>query len=139
MRKGLVGVAVVVVGGGLSAALYSHGLSKKDPVFKTVEVTRGIVVEKALAIGSIRPEREIAVKSKISGIVKRSYREVGDRVKAGDPLFEILPDPTPLELTGARREVEIAQNVYDQSKKKYDRSQALKEQGILASQDWEVA
>jgi HlyD family secretion protein len=139
MRKGLVGVAVVVIAGGLSAALYSHNQSKKDKGFKTVEVVRGTVVEKALAVGAIRPDREIAVKSKISGIVKRCYREVGDRVRAGDPLFEILPDPTPLELTEARREVEIAKNVFDQARKKYDRSQALKEQGILASQDWEVA
>jgi HlyD family secretion protein len=139
MRKGLVGVGVVVIAGGLSAALYSHNQSKKDKGFKTVEVVRGTVVEKALAVGAIRPDREIAVKSKISGIVKKCYREVGDRVRAGDPLFEILPDPTPLELTEARREVEIAKNVFEQAKKKYDRSKALKDQGILASQDWEVA
>jgi len=139
MRKGLVGVGVVVVAGGLSAALYSYNLSKKDKGFKTVDVVRGTVVEKALAVGSIRPEREIAVKSKISGIVKRSYREVGDRVRAGDPLFEILPDPTPLELTESRRELEIAQNIYEQARKKFDRSKTLKDQGVLASQDWDIA
>jgi HlyD family secretion protein len=139
MRKGIVGVAVVVVAAGLSAALYSYNSSKKDKAFKTVDVVRGGVVEKALAVGSIRPDREISVKSKISGIVKRSYREVGDRVQAGDALFEILPDPTPMELTEARRELEIAQNIFDQAKKKSDRSQSLKEQGILANQDWEVA
>jgi HlyD family secretion protein len=138
MRKGIVGVAVVVVAGGLSAALYSHNTSK-DKAFKTVDVVRGGVTEKALAVGAIRPDREISVKSKISGIVKTSYREVGDRVRAGDALFEILPDPTPMELTEARREVEIAQNIFDQAKKKSDRSEALKEQGILASQDWEIA
>ena len=139
MRKGAVIVGVLVLAGGAAAALYSRSLSQKEGAFKTVNVGRGPVVEKALAVGSIRPKREIAVKSKISGIVKRSYREVGDRVRAGDPLFEILPDPTPMELTEARREVEIAQNVYDQAKKKYDRFQALKKEGILASQDWEVA
>jgi len=139
MRKGIVGVAVVVVAAGLSAALYSYNSSKKDKGFKTVDIVRGAVVEKALAVGSIRPDREISVKSKISGIVKKSYREVGDRVRAGDPLFEILPDPTPMELTEARRELEIAQNIFDQAKKKADRSQSLKEQGILANQDWEVA
>ena len=139
MRKGIVGAAVVVIAGGLSAALYSHNTSKKDKAFKTVDVVRGSVVEKALAVGSIRPDREISVKSKISGIVKRSYREVGDKVRAGDPLFELLPDPTPLELTEARREVEIARNIFEQAKKKYDRSESLKDQGILASQDWEVA
>jgi HlyD family secretion protein len=135
MRKGLIGVTVVVLAGGLSAALYSRTASQKDKGFKTVETTRGAVVEKALAVGAIRPKREIAVKSKISGIVKRSYREVGDRVKPGDPLFEILPDPTPLELTEARREVEIATNVFGQAEKKFERTEALKRQGILSNQD----
>jgi len=139
MRKGIVGVAVVVIAAGLSAALYSHSTSRKDKAFKTVDVVRGGVVEKALAVGAIRPDREISVKSKISGIVKRSYREVGDRVQAGDLLFEILPDPTPMELTEARRELEIAQNIWEQAKKKYDRAKTLKEQGILASQDWDQA
>jgi HlyD family secretion protein len=141
MRKGLAGLGIVVVAAGLSAALYSRSISSKDNGFKTVPVARGPVVEKALAVGAIRPKREIAVKSKskISGIVRRSYREVGDQVRAGDPLFEILPDPTPLELTEARREVEIAKNIFDQGKKKYDRFETLRKQGILASQEWEQA
>jgi HlyD family secretion protein len=139
MRKAVVAAGVVVLIGGVAAALYSRSVSQRDKAFKTVNVTRGPVVEKALAVGAIRPKREIAVKSKISGIVKRSYREVGDRVRAGDALFEILPDPTPLELTEARREVEIAQNIFEQARKKFDRSKALRDQGILASQDWEQA
>jgi HlyD family secretion protein len=44
-----------------------------------------------------------------------------------------------MELTEARREVEIAKNVFDQAKKKYDRSRTLKEQGIVAAQDWDQA
>jgi HlyD family secretion protein len=136
MRKGLIVGGVLLLGGGVAAVLYSKN-SKVDTAFKTVAVTRGPVVEKALAIGSIRPKREIAVKSKISGIVKRSYREVGDRVRAGDPLFEITPDPTPLELTEGRREVEIARNVYDQARKRSDRSDSLKEQGVLSNQEWD--
>jgi HlyD family secretion protein len=137
MRKGAVaGIAVVLVGG-VAAALYSRSISSKDNDFKTIAVSRGGVTEKALAVGAIKPKREIAVKSKISGIVKKSYREVGDRVRAGELLFEIIPDPTPLELTEARREVEIAQNIYDQAKKAFDRSKALRDQGILATQEWE--
>jgi HlyD family secretion protein len=139
MRKGLIATAVLVIVGGLTAFLYSHSNSSNASGFKTVAVTRGSVVEKALAIGAIRPKREIAVKSKISGIVKTSYREIGDIVRPGDPLFDILPDPTPMELTEARREVEIAKNVFDQARKKYDRSRALNEQGILATQDWDQA
>src|SRR6266498_5800807 len=139
MRKGVIGIGVVVLAAGAAGVLYSRSRSEKDKPYKLVEVTRGPVVEKALAVGAIRPKREIAVKSKISGIVKRSFREVGDHVSTGDPLFEILPDPTPMELTEARREVEIARNVYDQARKKYDRAKTLREQGILSSQDWEQA
>src|SRR5688572_32577876 len=107
----LVGATVVVV----SAAVFVRNGSGKDPGYRLVAVTRGPVMEKAVATGSLRPEREIAVKSKISGIVRKSFREVGDRVAAGDPLFQIIPDPTPLELTEARRDVEIARNVFEQA------------------------
>jgi HlyD family secretion protein len=139
MRKGLIGLGVLLLAGGVTAALYSKSNSSKDKDLKTVPVTRGPVVEKALAVGAIRPKREIMVKSKISGIVRTSYREVGDKVRAGDPLFDIIPDPTPMELTEARREVEIALNVHDQAQKKFDRSKSLRDQGILSSQDWEIS
>jgi HlyD family secretion protein len=139
MRKRLVVAGVLVAAGGVAAMLYSRSNVDAATGFKTVAVTRGSVAEKALAIGAIRPKREIAVKSKISGIVKTSFREVGDVVQPGDPLFEILPDPTPMELTEARRELEIARNVFAQAEKKFARSRTLKEQGILATQDWEQA
>src|SRR5687768_14657505 len=139
MRKGVIAAGVVVLAVGAAAALYSRSQMDKEKPYKLVEVTRGPVVEKALAVGAIRPKREIAVKSKISGIVRRAFREVGDHVNVGDPLFEILPDPTPLELTEARREVEIAQNVYEQAKKRSDRTAALSKQGIVSNQDSDQA
>ena len=139
MKKTVIGVTALAAVGGLAVGLYSWSTSSKDLPYKTVTVTRGEVVEKALAVGSITPDREIAVKSKISGIVSRCYREMGDHVRPGDPLFDILPDPTPLELTEARRELEIAKNTFDQAQKSYERTKALKAQGIVASQEWEKA
>jgi HlyD family secretion protein len=125
--------------GGLGAVAYSRSVKSADPGFKTVQVSRGEVVEKALAVGAIRPDQEISVKSKISGIVRRTYREVGDYVRAGDPLFDILPDPTPLELTEARREVESALNSFDQARRRFDRQDSLKKQGITSTQDFDTA
>ncbi len=93
MRKGVIAVGVVVLAAGAAGLLYSRSKSEKDKPYKLVDVTRGPVVEKALAVGAIRPRREVAVKSKISGIVKRSFREVGDHVNAGDPLFGSSPIP----------------------------------------------
>lgn len=138
MRKAVIILAVVLTGSA-GAVVYSRSVKSADSGFKTVQVSRGEVVEKALAVGAIRPEQEISVKSKISGIVQKTYREVGDYVRAGEPLFEIAPDPTPLELTEARREVESASNAYDQAKRQYDRQDSLKKQGITSSQDWDTA
>ena len=139
VRKGLVAGGALVAVGGLAAVLYSRSNSSADSEFKTVAVVRGPVVEKALAVGALRPQREIAVKSKISGIVRRRFHEVGDVVRAGEPLFEILPDPTPLELTEARREVEIARNIFEQAKRRHERSESLRQQGIVSSQESDQA
>ena len=139
MRKRIIGIGALVLVVGAAAVLYSRSMDSRADGLATVAVARGDVAEKALAIGTIGPRKEIAVKSKISGIVETSFREVGDIVRAGDPLFEIVPDPTPLELTQARREVEIATNTFEQTKKKHARSKTLNEQGILPGQDWDLA
>jgi HlyD family secretion protein len=54
-------------------------------------------------------------------------------------LFEILPDPTPLELTEARREVEIAESVYEQARRAWERATTLKSQGIVSGQESDLA
>jgi HlyD family secretion protein len=139
MRKGIIGLTLLVVVAGLSAALYSRTRNANDSGFATVAVARGPIVEKALAVGAIRPKKEIAIKSKISGIVLKAFVEMGDTVRAGDPLFEIIPDPTPIELTEARREVEIARNVYDNALLQFDRQTKLRDQGIVSDREYEQA
>ncbi|MFQ5864238.1 MAG: hypothetical protein ACE5IW_03310 [bacterium] len=66
-----------------------------------IKVVRDNIVDKALAVGTIEPENEISIKSKISGVVNRIFAEPGTYVKAGEPLLEVRPDPTPLELAEA--------------------------------------
>jgi HlyD family secretion protein len=137
MKKRWIAVAVGIGVLGLSAAFLKRG--PKELPYKLVSVTRGRVIEKAVATGTLKPEREISVKSKISGLVRKRFHEIGDVVRAGDPLFEILPDPTPLELTEARRESEIANNVFEQTRKNHDRSKSLHTQGVLSARDLDQA
>ena len=95
-------VLVVVV----SVVISSNGGDQKNGR-TTVKVKRENIVEKALAVGSIEPVNEIDVKSKVSGVVGKLYADVGDFVHADDPLVEVKPDPTPLELAQAKRDVEM--------------------------------
>lgn len=124
-------VGTLAVGAAVGLFLYSRNASAKQEGLKTVEVVRGTIVDKALAVGQIVPDQEIQVKSQISGIVTQCFVEVGDRVEQGQPLFSITPDPTPLELAEAERSVELAQVGYDRAQQDLERTRTLFSGGIL--------
>ncbi len=128
----------LIVAAAASAGLYAWTRNDKDANgLKHVEVTTGTIVEKAVAVGQIQPRQKFQVKSKISGIVRRTMVEVGDTVRAGDPLFEIGPDPTPLERTEVDRRVESAEASYRRAESDYRRATELTRQGVLPKSDVE--
>jgi HlyD family secretion protein len=137
MRKLWKTLLVLIVVAGASAGVYAwtrSGRQRADGL-KEVEITNGTIVEKAVAVGQIQPRQKFQVKSKISGIVRQALVQVGDTVKAGDPLFEIAPDPTPLEVTEVDRRVESAQASFKRGESEYERSQQLSRSGIVAKSD----
>src|SRR5688572_18411032 len=137
-RLGKILVLLIVLALG-SVAVYAVARNgKKDKNgLKEVEVTNGTIVEKAVAVGQIQPRQKFQVKSKISGIVRRALVEVGDTVKAGDPLFEIAPDPTPLEVTEVDRRVESAQASFRRAEGDYNRAMELARSGVLPKSEVE--
>jgi len=110
---------------------------KSDAEYTLVNVERGTIIDKAMAIGRIEPENEIAVKSKIPGIVKRIFVEIGDNVAAGDPLVEIRPDPTPLEYAEAKRNVEIAEVALETTRRNLERSKNLLESKYISQKEFD--
>jgi HlyD family secretion protein len=131
-------VILVVIAAG-SAGLYAwtrNGKNDGDGM-KEVEVTTGSIVEKAVAVGQIQPRQKFQVKSKISGIVRRAMVEVGDTVRPGDPLFEIAPDPTPLEKSEVDRRVESAEASFRRAEGDYQRAMELSRSGVLPKSDVE--
>jgi HlyD family secretion protein len=115
-----------------TAGIYAWSRSNKNENgLKEVAVTSGSIVEKAVAVGQIQPRQKFQVKSKISGIVHRALVQVGDTVKTGDPLFEIAPDPTPMEVTEVDRQVESAQASFNRAETDYQRAVELSRSGIM--------
>src|SRR5690625_5719312 len=94
-------ITICVVVGGLIYFIQGKS-SQKEPVdMPHVIAEIGTGVESALAVGAIEPEHESEVKSKISGVVHKIFAQPGEVVRAGGPLSEVKPDPTPLEPPGA--------------------------------------
>ncbi|OQX94897.1 hypothetical protein B6I21_08280 [candidate division KSB1 bacterium 4572_119] len=111
----------------------------KDNGPATIKVERRNIEDKALAIGTIDPRNEIQVKSKISGVVKQLFVAAGDLIEQGEPMVEIRPDPTPLELAQAKRNYELELVALENSKNEYERTSLLKEKGFTSSKDFEIA
>lgn len=128
-------VLVIVI---VSAVALSSRSKDQKNGRRTVKAQKANIVEKALAVGSIEPLNEIDVKSKISGVVGKLFVEVGDMVKAGDPLVEVKPDPTPLELAQAKRGVEMATIELETLSKELKRNKQLKSDGLISEQDFEI-
>jgi HlyD family secretion protein len=128
-------IVVVVVAAALWIVRGRNG--KADGPGPIVKVERGDIVEKALAVGSIVPRNEISVKSKVSGVVKKIFKEPGERVAAGAPLLEIRPDPTPLELVQAKRQIEMDEIGLRNVEKGLERSRELLSRGLISDKEYE--
>jgi HlyD family secretion protein len=129
-------VVLVAAAAGLYALTRSGKGAEGD--LKLVTVEKGSITEKALAVGQIQPRQKFSVKSKISGLVKRCLVNVGDKVKPGDPLFEIAPDPTPQELTDVDRQLDSARASYERARSEFERSQQLSKEGVLPKSDLDI-
>jgi HlyD family secretion protein len=128
---GVIAIAVVVV-------LFMSNPSNSDQSNeRTVTVEKGTIVEKALAVGTIQPQNEIQVKSKISGVVSKIYAEPGTYVRQGEPIIEIQPDPTPLELAEAKRNVELAEVELESLERDLNRNRQLRDRGLISDREFE--
>ncbi|HWC66368.1 MAG TPA: efflux RND transporter periplasmic adaptor subunit [Thermoanaerobaculia bacterium] len=124
----------------LAAALYAWASAdKKDGKSKLVTVETGSITEKALAVGQIEPRQKFSIKSTISGIVKKTMVQVGDRVRTGDALFEISPDPTPTDITTVTNGVSSTAAALAKAKLDYQRTASLFQQGLASKSDFDAA
>lgn len=136
MKKWIVrGIACLFI---LVFIYFLFACGKKKETNKLVSVTRGDIQEKALAVGTIDPEKETKVKSTIPGIVAEVLFKVGDSVKVGAPLFKILPNPTPLEYVEARRSMEVAEVTMNKLKSDWERQIQLFKRALVSQSDMEA-
>lgn len=137
-KRGLIILVVILIFGSGSFFFIQNGNdgeTDEDQSYVTAEM--GTVVEKALATGTIEPENEIEIKSKISGVVSRILIEPGEYVKKGEPLIEVSPDPTPLELAEAKRNLERTQTELNNLSNELNRMKTLMERNLVSEQEFE--
>ncbi len=126
---------ILWIGSALLVVVFFYFLlacGKKKTELTLIAVARGDILEKALAVGTIEPEKEVRVKSTIPGIVSEVLFKVGDSVREGAPLFKVSPNPTPIEYVEARRSMELAQVAMLRLKQDWDRQMELFKRELIS-------
>ena len=70
-------------------------------------------------------------------MVGKIYADAGSYVKAGQPLLEVRPDPTPLELADAKRQVQLADVELNNLEKDKVRQESMVQKHLISTKDYE--
>jgi len=132
----MVGLALLILFLGTLAFLISK--SRRPPVVYQVEKAEVMdIVEKTVTTGSIVPEKEIAVKSRVSGIVNEVFVEPGDTVKVGDRIISIKLVPDNVNLNKAELDLRKARLSLEMAQRDLERQQGLRSGKFITDADLE--
>ena len=107
-RKGRIILAVAIVAAvGVTIAWFKRG--EEAPQMATAPVTRGDLEQTVDATGVIDAFKLVNVGAQASGQIKKLYVQLGDEVKAGDPIAEIDSTTQTNSLTNAEAAMENIQ------------------------------
>jgi membrane fusion protein (multidrug efflux system) len=104
---------------------------------EVVPVRRGAILPRISAPGTLEARRESRIGVEVQGRIERVYVDEGDRVEAGDTLFEIDPEPHRMALRQAQAALDHARAERGQVESDLARARELQKQNILAAQQRE--
>ncbi|AXB31880.1 efflux RND transporter periplasmic adaptor subunit [Vibrio campbellii] len=121
-------VSVALLGGGAYFYLQS---STQLEAFPTLAVEKGTIEKQAVAVGNIVPAHSVSIKSQLDGIVGEIFVQVGEKVKLGQPLIKVRPNPTPQALTDASTDLMRSEAELESEKQKLSNLESLVRQNII--------
>jgi len=137
-------LAVALIGGGIW--FYRAHTADKDPTPITTAVTRGDVVAKVDATGTLAAVTTVQVGSQVSGTIKALHADYNSEVKKGQVIAELDPSLFETQVEQARASLLKGQSDVDRAKVELDdatnkagRAQELSDQKLISRNDLETA
>lgn len=113
---------------------------RKEINFQTAQVSRDNIVQKVTESGTVEPVISIDVKSELAGEVMKFYVEEEDKVKIGQKLVLIRPEPDEAQkVAQAKASIKSKKLDLEEAERNLKRKESLFEQGFIAEQDVEDA
>ena len=140
MKIGMLGMGLVGIGALAISGCQTGEASEDDsPALLTVEATRGNLLIRAEATGTVEPVRTVEVKSKASGEILRLHVDVGDVVERGTLLAEIDPRDVRNRFNQVQADLVVARARLEISEARLERSTRLLEAEVITGQEHENA
>jgi RND family efflux transporter MFP subunit len=105
-----------------------------------VETTRarlGSILQRVRSPGTLAARRESQIGAEVRGQIVRVYVSEGERVAAGDALFQIDPQEYEMAVRQAEAGLDLARAECQQIEADLSRARALKRQDVIAEQELE--
>jgi len=152
-RLVMAGVFIAIAAGGYgawwwwqqSAAAAVEGKSAKGKgkggslVVKAVRAVAKPMPVSIEAVGTVEPEHSVQVRAQVSGVLQSVLFKEGDKVKAGQLLFEIDPRPFRAAYNQAQAQLARDQAQLENSRVQRDRLEPLLKREFITQQEFDVA
>ena len=114
-------------------------MSPPPPEVVVTSVSRGEVPIQLSYSGRTAGSREVEVRARVSGILLERLYEEGKRVREGEVLFRIDPEPFRAAAAQARAELAVAVAQRDEARRKRDRIVPLFEKSAVSQRERDAA
>lgn len=119
-------VAIAIAATFIGTTVFLYQKSQEPPVVhQTTSAFVADIVKKTVATGRIVPRKEVAIKSKVSGVVSEIYVEAGDTINKGELIAKIELIPDMAYLSAAESELQKARINFANAQKELLRQQGL--------------
>ncbi|TAH25575.1 MAG: efflux RND transporter periplasmic adaptor subunit [Cytophagales bacterium] len=114
--------------------------SKPKPIEYTTQTPYYTsIIKKTVASGTVTPEKEVEIKSIVSGILEELFVEAGQHVKKGDIIARIRIIPNMINLNSAEDRFSKSKIAYENAQINYERLKALLDQKVIALSEFQQA
>jgi RND family efflux transporter MFP subunit len=134
--------AVLIAGGWLALTSFSHGAAAESVAMVAVApVTRRDLAKDLSVQAELRPAQEIDLHAKVAGYLRRIDVDIGDHVKAGDPIATLEVPELREDLAKSQAALLRAESNYKEAHLNYTRlvSVSKGQPNLLAQQEVDVA
>lgn len=109
---------------------------KPKTTFQTDSTFVTDIERKTVATGSIKPRREIQIKSQVSGVVETLFVQPGDKVTQGQLVAKIRIIPNVVALNNAEAQLKQAEINFKNAEQEMLRQQKLYEERVISQMDF---